>query len=294
MRITVFTPTFNRAYIIENLYHSLQRQKFNDFEWIVIDDGSTDNTPQLMEKLSKEKNGFPIRYIQTENGGKHRAINKGVEIASGELFFIVDSDDYLEDDALETIDLMEKSLNGVHDIKFAGICGLRGFDKSTMNGTTFKGQYLDITSLELGKYGITGDKAEVFYTRIMKEYPFPVFDGENFLTEAVVWDRIAAADYKLRYFNKIMIIGNYLSDGLSNAGEKLFIDNPKGYGLYLSQCAKFGKITGIRKWNAYLKYYYLLRDKLSIREISKNLSYNSIKFYMRVIGLKIFYKIYDR
>ena len=103
MRITVFTPTYNRSYIIERLYHSLKRQTFRDFEWIVIDDGSTDDTELRFTQIQNDSNDFPIHYIKTANGGKHRAINKGVTRASGELFYIVDSDDFLPDDALEII-----------------------------------------------------------------------------------------------------------------------------------------------------------------------------------------------
>ena len=103
MRITVFTPTYNRGYIIENLYHSLQKQTFQDFEWIVIDDGSTDDTASQFEKYKLEENFFPIIYERVENGGKHRAINLGMKKARGDLFFIVDSDDYLTETALEKI-----------------------------------------------------------------------------------------------------------------------------------------------------------------------------------------------
>ena len=102
-KITVFTPTYNRAYIIENLYQSLRKQTYTDFEWLVVDDGSADNTQELFEGWQQEDNPFPIRYVKQENGGKCRAINHGLKLARGELFFTVDSDDYLTDDALEKI-----------------------------------------------------------------------------------------------------------------------------------------------------------------------------------------------
>ena len=100
-KITVFTPTYNRAYILETLYHSLQRQTFADFEWLIVDDGSSDGTDSLVRSWQADQNPFPIRYVYQENGGKCRAINRGLELAAGELFFTVDSDDYLTDDALE-------------------------------------------------------------------------------------------------------------------------------------------------------------------------------------------------
>lgn len=110
MKITVFTPSFNRAYIIQCLYESLQRQTFKDFEWLVVDDGSTDGTDVLFEKWMNDESTFSIRYYWKENGGKCCAINYGLELAQGELFFTVDSDDYLTTDALEKIAHWESQL----------------------------------------------------------------------------------------------------------------------------------------------------------------------------------------
>ncbi len=204
MRITVFTPTFNRAYIIEKLYQSLKKQTFRDFEWIVINDGSIDNTNELFKEIMIDSHDFSIRYFSVPNGGKHRAINLGVNLAQGELFFIVDSDDYLTDNALEIIDNIEKGIPQAKKNEFAGICGLRGYDEKNYIGTTFEKENqdtLDITVLEREKYNISGDKSEVFYTSILKKYPFPEFKNEKFVTECVVWDKIAHDNYKLRFFN---------------------------------------------------------------------------------------------
>ena len=123
-KITVFTPTYNRAYIIEELYRSLQRQTYSNFEWVVVDDGSTDNTQSIFKQWEKENNVFPIRYVYQENGGKCRAINRGLQLAEGELFFTVDSDDYLTDDALEKIVTWESALT--KDVKYCGFAGNHG------------------------------------------------------------------------------------------------------------------------------------------------------------------------
>lgn len=294
MRITVFTPTYNRAHLIENLYHSLQRQTYHDFEWVVVDDGSADNTEELFGSIVREDNFFPIRYVKTENGGKHRAINRGVQEASGEMFFIVDSDDYLTDDALEVIDRMEKTIPSAKKDQFCGVCGTRGYNLNDPIGTSFKGEYIDVISLEREKYGIRGDKAEVFYTKIIRRYPFPAFEGEKFVTEAVVWDRMAADGLKLRFYNHITIICNYLPDGLTVQGEDLYFKNPKGYGAYLCQCSKFGKLQGMNKWFAYHKYYSVLKKEYSFEEISENLNIHPLYFVIRMFGLRIFYKLYDR
>ena len=123
-KITLFTPTYNRAYVLETLYRSIQRQTFRDFEWIVVDDGSTDNTEDLVNSWMEEKNFFPIRYYKQANGGKCRAINWGLDLAEGELFFIMDSDDYLTDDAMETVVKWESTIAGKQG--YCGVAGNRG------------------------------------------------------------------------------------------------------------------------------------------------------------------------
>lgn len=293
MTITVFTPTYNRAYTIENLYRSLQRQSFPNFEWIVIDDGSTDNTEELFASFASEQNVFRIIYEKVPNGGKHRAINRGVQMASGELFFIVDSDDYLTDNALERIAKVAKSIPEAQRNTFAGVCGNKGYSLDKPVGTVQDTKdYLDITVLERPKYGITGDKAEVFYTSILRKYPFPEYEGENFITECVVWDKIAYDGYKLRFFNEVVYICEYLPDGLTAHNGELFQKTPKGYGLYISQSVKFGKLTGLSKWNKYLDYYGFFRKTLSFAEIARNLSMNPIVLYIRLFGLRVFYHLY--
>ena len=294
MRITVFTPTYNRGYLIENLYRSLQRQTFRDFEWVVVDDGSTDDTEERFVSFAKEENTFPIRYIKTENGGKHRAINRGVQESSGELFFIVDSDDYLPDDALQLIDEVERTIPGAEKNTFGGVCGIKGFANEQEIGKTFEGEFLDITMLERSINGISGDKAEVFYTTLLRNYPFPEYDGENFITECVVWDKIAFDGYRLRFFNKTVMICEYRPDGLSAQGESLFYRNPKGWGLYLYQCVKYGKLNGLEKWSSYNKYYKIQEKQNNLFEISRNLHINPFVLGLRIFGLRVFYKLYDR
>lgn len=292
MRITVFTPAYNRGYRIGDLYNSLKRQTFHDFEWIVVDDGSTDNTETLFSQFMSEDCSFPIHYVKRKNGGKHRAINQGVSMAKGELFYIVDSDDYLPDNALEIIDCVEKTIPENEKTQFAGVCGQRGYNAQTPIGKSFDGDSLDITTLQRGKYGVTGDKSEVFYTHILQNYLFPEFEGENFITECVVWDKIAADNYKLRFFNRVVMICEYLPDGLSAQGHSLFEKNPKGWGLYIYQCGLYGKTKGIAKWNEYLNYFYTTRCTLTFKQIAANLHINPIILWLRLSGMRLFYKIY--
>ncbi|MBO5128768.1 MAG: glycosyltransferase family 2 protein [Oscillospiraceae bacterium] len=294
MRITVFTPTYNRAYIIKNLFDSLIRQSFTDFEWIVIDDGSTDETETLCAEFMRSATPFPIIYKKVPNGGKHRAINVGVQLARGELFFIVDSDDYLTDDALEGVDIIEKTIPLEERRRFAGVCGMKGYSLDQPIGTTFSGTTLDISALERKKNNISGDKSEVFYTEILKKYPFPEFCGENFLTECVVWDKIAADGYLLRFYNKISMVCNYLPDGLTARYSQLMLKNPQGYGLYLYQSVQYKKLQGLEKWEAIKKYYNALRNKETLFQIAKYLHMNPVRLWLRLFGMRLYKKIYDQ
>ena len=235
-KITVFTPTYNRAYTIEALYRSLQRQRFADFEWLVVDDGSSDQTEELFAAWAKEENPFPIRYYQQENGGKCRAINRGLDLARGELFFNVDSDDYLTDDALQKVAAWEQSLP--EGKPYCGFAGNLGTAPDVTPNTPLDGGFYDGTAFD--RYGIVdGERACVFYTQVHRKYKYPEFPGETFLTEAVAWNRMAGDGYVMRFYNDIICIYEYRPDGLTNSGYQLFLDNPQGTGLFFREKAKY-------------------------------------------------------
>jgi glycosyltransferase involved in cell wall biosynthesis len=230
--VTVFTPVYNRAYIIHQLYQSLLRQTVYDFEWLIVDDGSTDNIEELVSGWIACTRKFTIRFYRQLNGGKHRAVNRGVCLAKGDAFLIVDSDDYLTDDAISTV---AKYWGQIKDNpKFAGIAGLRMHeDMQVIGGKPYFDEYVDATNLDRGKHGLEGDKAEVYKTDVLKAFPFPEFEGEQFVTEAVVWNKIAYCGYEIRWFNKGIMICDYLGDGLTAKGASLFVQNPKGWAEYL-------------------------------------------------------------
>jgi glycosyltransferase involved in cell wall biosynthesis len=240
-RITVFTPTYNRAYTLPNLYSSLINQTVFDFEWLIVDDGSTDNTESIVSQWLKAESPFPIRYYKKENGGKHRAINFALSKSVGELFFIVDSDDCLTDVAIEMLINVCNTLPQKSEKTYAGIAGCKGYHNGQLIGTTFNGYMLDCLATEWAKHGVDGDKAEAFFTEVLREYPFPEFEDEKFVTEAAVWDRMAMDGYLLRYFNEVIYLCEYLEDGLTNQGLDLYYRNPQGYGYYLRQARKAGK-----------------------------------------------------
>lgn len=230
--ITVFTPTYNRAKLLPDLYNSLKRQTCRDFEWVVVDDGSTDETESLFRDWVPQAD-FSVIYVKKENGGKQRAVNLGVQLAKGDIFWIVDSDDKLTEDAIEKAYSWFDAIKGKEG--FAGVAGLRGYSKTEIIGKTFKGEFVDASVFERDKYNIKGDKSEIFYTQILKKFPFPEFEGEKFVPEALVYNRIGQAGYKMRWYNHIVYIGEYLSDGYTKNTDRLLITNWKGYTLYVEE-----------------------------------------------------------
>lgn len=238
IKITVYTPTYNRANLLQNLYKSLLQQTYRNFEWLIIDDGSTDNTRQVV-------NGFisqgiiDIRYFYKQNGGQHTALNMGIEKAEGTLLMDVDSDDYLTDNALERIVYWESTIVGRGG--YAGVSGLRMYFSGEQIGTKWSGskEYIDATNLERKDIGLEGDKAEAYYVEVLKKYyPIPVFEGENDVEKGVLWDRIAYAGYKMRWFNEKIYCCEYLESGMTSNIKSNYIKNFQGFTYWKKQLIK--------------------------------------------------------
>lgn len=221
--ISVFTPTYNRADFLHRLYDTLILQTYKNFEWIIVDDGSKDNTKDVVSSFVKEGK-INIHYVQQENGGKHRAINNGVGLATGELFFILDSDDILPNNALE---LVVKTYQPIkHEMSFAGVSGIDGNFDGRIIGSGLPDDSIDCNSVDIRyKFHVIGDMKEVFRTSVMKEFPFPDIEGEKFCPEALVWNRIAKK-YKLRYFNKVIYLVEYQPEGLTSNIVKVRMKSP--------------------------------------------------------------------
>lgn len=228
MKVTVFTPTYNRGYILPRLYESLCRQTCRDFEWVIVDDGSTDGTEDIVSSWMREEK-IPILYQRKENGGKHTAINRGVELASGDLFFIVDSDDYLTDNAVETI------VGEWIKVKNSNLCGMSFQRGRYINGNLVcKDETKYPEDCMISNYitmkhnrGTSADNAEVWVTKYMREHPFTVYPGERFMSEAIVWIRLAK-ERDMLCSNKIIYVCEYLEGGLTDQGKKLRFLCPKG------------------------------------------------------------------
>ena len=280
-KITVFTPTFNRGYLMNKLFHSLNSQTNKHFEWLIVDDGSIDQTGELVETF-KEQADFEIRYFYQQNGGKHRAINYGLDLARGELFFIVDSDDSLTDDAIEKI---FNNYSGIaFDNSFAGIAFNKGFTKKRIVGETFEGTYIDCDNLHRGKHNILGDKAEVYRTDILKSIKFPEIDGENFMSEVVLWNEVARRGYKLRWFNDIIYFCDYLEDGLTKNSEKILFNNPVAHQMMTKELLQID-FTLKRKFGMIYNYHKIRNQ--SIKQTAINLEQPLILVYMVVMMARI-------
>lgn len=231
--ITVFTATYNRGYILEKLYLSLCEQTSFNFEWLIIDDGSIDDTSEKVDSWRKKENPFEIRYKKKKNGGKPRAINDGITLAQGRYFFIVDSDDYLLSDAIEKLEKWIKDID--KEESFIGVGAAKGYP----NMKYIKGSspyvnsygYVDATNLERKKYNLDADMCEAYKIEIFRKYPMAEWEGENFAPEQIALNNIALDGYKLRWHNDIIYICEYLPDGLTKGSLRLEKNNPMGYAM---------------------------------------------------------------
>jgi len=199
-KFTVFTPTYNRRHTINRVYESLQSQTYRDFEWIVIDDGSSDGTSELV-KAWQEVADFQISYQYQRNSGKHVAFNRAVQAAKGELFVPIDSDDGFLPTSLEIMLRCWESIPAETRKEFTGVVCLYQFKNGLLCGKSLPSSLLDTNSLDLKyKYKIKRDIWGFHRTDVLKAFPFPEDPTVRFIPEDIVWDAIARK-YKLRCIN---------------------------------------------------------------------------------------------
>lgn len=295
IELTIFTPTYNRANLLPNLYQSLKNQKNKNFEWIIIDDESSDETDDVIEKLQKSEKNFEIRYYKQKHGGKHRAINKALDLAKGEYFFIVDSDDQLLDNAIETVLLWIattfKQKNST-EYKLAGVAGLRignnGIIGDKMN--IKENDWIDCLNFDRAQNGLLGDKAEIYVTKILRNNKFPEFEGEYFLTEAVMWNKIASLGYAVRWYNTPIYKCEYLEGGLTKSGANElngYFQNYKGFTYYVRQSIE----NTYLKNNIHLIINYIKVSRMKQQSISKmanNLGLSLSSFFKMLVDIPMF------
>ncbi len=266
-KLTIFTPVYNRAEKIKNLYVSLINQTVQDFVWIIVDDGSQDNIDEVVESF-KNAGKININYYSQKNQGKHVAHNFGVTHCDTRFFVCVDSDDallpYAVEEILNYIDENEKKLN---EPLIAGILAYRGYSENEKIG-----EYPDsLSPASLAELydcrKMTGDTVLVFKTEVIKKYPFPVFEGERFLRESIAYDLIDEK-YKYLILDKILQTGEYCDDGLSKNASSLEIKSPLGAALYRYHESKKAKNikSKMRNLTAYVFFSKIGRNTMECRK----------------------------
>ena len=224
-KLTIFTPTFNRAYVLSKCYESLKDQTVKEFIWLIIDDGSTDNTEELVREWISE-GILEIRYIYQKNQGMHGAHNTAYENIDTELNTCIDSDDYMPIDGVEKIlNFWEK--NGSNNV--AGIAALDAYDNGQVIGDRFPENIDKSTLFDIHyKYKIKGDKKLIYRTELTKDYKYPIFEGEKYVSLSYKYTMIDR-NYKLMLMNEVVCIVNYMEDGSSLNMIKQYRRNPKGF-----------------------------------------------------------------
>lgn len=249
MKFTIFTPTYNRAHTLPRLYKSLLEQDYADFEWLIVDDGSSDNTESLINEYIAEQK-INVRYIYQENGGKHRAINRGLKEAKGEYFMVLDSDDYLVSEGMKILSRLSDKISEKEN--FAGFTTIHfsekweiDFSKYGKKEWTKDGNY---------NWEYIGEMGFCYKTEIMRKFPFPEFENEKFCPESVVHRRIRRAGYKILYTDNIVMRGDYLEGGLTHQYYSLMVNSPR-YAL-LSYKEKMWDFADDEKEKQILVKYY--------------------------------------
>lgn len=265
--LTVFTPTYNRAYILKQCYDSLCRQTCKDFIWLIIDDGSTDNTKEIVEKWKLNDNGFEIRYVYKSNGGMHTGHNKAYELIDTELNVCIDSDDFMTDNAVEIITEFWKQNK---DYKYAGIIGLDVFKDGKTVGTDLPKQK-SITVSGFYDNGGKGDKKLIYRTDVINKYPkYPEFEGEKLVPLSYKY-LLIDQDYELLILNEPICVVEYMEDGSTKNIFKQYYKNPKGFSFFRKVHMEYDK-TLKKKFITCVHYVssnFICKNKNFIKESPK-------------------------
>ncbi|MEH6947947.1 glycosyltransferase family 2 protein [Bacillus sp. JJ634] len=268
--ITVFTPTFNRAYTLHLCYESLKRQTSKDFIWLIIDDGSTDQTKDLVESWMKEAT-FEIQYFYQKNQGMHGAHNTAYELIETELNVCIDSDDFMADDAIEKIISFWRK-NG--NRKYSGIVALDASKDNQIIGSRLPENLLSSTLFNLyHKHGVTGDKKLIYRTELTKEFPYPLFQEEKYVGLTYKYFMIDKR-YEMLLMNEIVCHVEYLQDGSSLNMFSQYRKNPKGFSFFRKELMKLpfgGQLYKFRQAIHYVSSNLLMKNWRLFHETPKKL-----------------------
>lgn len=262
--LTVFTPAYNRAYTLPRTYESMKQQKNTNFIWLVVDDGSTDNTAELVRQWQAEKNEFEIRYVYKENGGMHTAHNTAYAMIDTELNTCIDSDDALAPDAVQHI---YEAWERVKDQGYAGLLALDAEFNGKVIGTGFPEGMIDTTLGDYYRDGRWGDKKLILRTDVVRQYPpYPTFAGEKFVPLGTLYTMIDR-DYKLSVLDKTVCLVEYMPDGSSRNMIRQYYRNPNGF-----RYARLITMTAPRGFKHNLKLYvhYAAESMLAHKPIIKD------------------------
>ena len=268
-QLTIFTPTYNRSNTLPKLYISLCQQECKDFVWLIVDDGSSDETEEIVKAWSNEAK-VEIFYYKQQNGGKMRAHNRGVRECKTELFMCLDSDDMLTspDSICELLAFWQEKTSVAHR---PDTCGIISFKKIIGKDHSFQQTDVELLTLEgLRQYSDECETTLTFKTEVLRQYPFPEIEGEKFVTEAVVYDQL---DRKYQYllFPHYTQTCEYQPDGYTNNYLRVLLANPKGYALYYDQLVKFKKEGRFYHTKMYIATSLLAHDKKMLCKASNKL-----------------------
>lgn len=236
INLTVFTPAYNRAHTLPRTYESLCRQSRKDFVWLIVDDGSTDNTAELVQDWQSRDNGFEIEYIRKENGGMHTAHNTAYANIRTELNVCIDSDDML---ALDAVEKILSKWDEVKDEGYAGIIGLDADFDGRIIGKGFPEGLRETTVIGYYAAGGAGDKKLVYRTDVINRYPeYPVFEGEKYVSLAYKY-RLIDQTYKMAVLDEVLCYVEYQPDGSSNNMLRQYLRNPNGFAFWRKVCMQY-------------------------------------------------------
>ena len=234
MRLTILTTTYNRIGLLHRCFESLTDQAEDDFEWFVVDDGSTDETTRTVQEWQREAK-FPIRLLSKENGGKHTALNAAIKEPLGDYVLFLDSDDALAPGAIQRLKVLADECD---QLSAAGIIGNRhALQDGGLVGSPIPPEVSLTTGRELReRYGVTGDTLRVYQAKILRRYPLPHFEGEQFLPENIMFDQIDAA-HRVLAAREVLYLCDYRPDGLSARILSHRAHSPHGFAVSLESSA---------------------------------------------------------
>ncbi|WP_106849636.1 glycosyltransferase family A protein [Blastococcus sp. Marseille-P5729] len=274
--LTIITATFNRRSTLPRLYASLCRQTSRDFEWVVIDDGSTDDTTGLLREWQRDEI-IDLRYFRKLNEGKHVAVNLAVSQALGDFSMIVDSDDWLATNAVELVTTWAQDTIGRPNL--AGVSGLKNLGNPPRL-ERFPREFVESSHRDRLQYGLRGDlAAEAYRTNILREFPFPVYSNEKFMHEAVVWNRIADAGYVVRWYPVVIYYAEYQPGGLTRSAEENAINSFEGFTTYMVEASR--GLHGWRRFRLIGAYGKIARvHRLRTREIASRFNCSPVTAWL--------------